>query len=437
MLALPTGIFIATEVGLYQLQGALLSEVSTWHNQPVKGIAASPQGYLLLLESDNGQTLYLCDEQWQVRHELPCPPGETIKCLHSQDTFILAGTKHGVFRLPLDTENAPEASSWQCLFKDFGGWGEVLWIHSENSQHIRASIKKLAPDAKPALIETRDGGISWQVEAAADYQDLMLAANDQHWISRWKGIRQRHATSGYKKHPLTAAWLSTEDWALLDGNKLEYQQAGQAILSFTHPLLAEAKWLYPLHQQNAFLIAGVQGAYLVEPGKGSVSDLFTGITLPGGLGKLKQVFELDDGVRLATATYGTFRSEDGGNTWKPADAEWSVLNAKHLIRSDDGRWWLGCQRALFVSDNNGQRWRYIKLKLEQMPHYAELSGGLAIIGDQLFIGSKTGLLVTQLNDPERVSRVAAFGTQAIKSLFTDQDHKHLLVNNELKMEVAS
>lgn len=437
VLAVPAGVFLATEIGLFQLINGQLKSISPWDMQPVHLVAVSPQGYLLLLETASGQKLYLCNAQWQVEAELPCPPEEKIQCLHSQTQCVLAGTLRGIFRLLLNTDNRPKADSWQCLFKDAGGWGEVLWIHSDHPEHIQASIKKLSPDAKPALLETRDDATSWKVAASVDYQDLVLAVNDQFWISRWKGRCQRHFTGGYKKHPLTAAWLSTKDWALLEGNTLEYQQDGQATLSFTHPLLAEAKWLYPLPQESAFLVAGMQGAFLVEPAKGAVSDLFADMILPDGLGELRQVFELDDGVRLAVASFGTFRSEDSGITWKPADAEWSVLNAKHLIHSDDGRWWLSCRSALFVSDDNGQSWRCVKLKLEQMPHYAELCGGLAIIDEHLFIGSKTGVLATHLNNPKYLSRVDAFGRQAIRTLSTSPDSRQLLVNDEKQTEKTS
>lgn len=431
LLAVPAGIYLATEVGLFELGGGELKAVPVWRNQPVQQIAAAPNGFLLLTEDDSGQTLYLCDEQWQVLQELPRPQSEKIKCLYSQAEYLLAGTKRGLFRLPLDTGSELVTATWQCLFKDRDGWGEVLWVDSDQPQHIRASIKKLGAEAKPALIETQDAGASWHVDAAEDYQDLILAADDQHVISRWKGVRERHARCGYKKHPLTAAWLSADGWALLDGSKLEYQRAGQAKIAFTHPLLAEAERICPLDQDD-FLVAGVQGAYLVKPGQGLVSDLFASIARPAGLGKLKRIFELDHGVRLATATYGTFRSVDGGVTWAPVEAEWAVLDAEHLVRSSDGRWWLGCQRALFVSSDNGRIWHYVKLKLAEMPHYAELRGGLAIVGEQLFIGCKTGLLVTRLDDPEQVSRVDAFGSQTIEALFTDRNAKRLVVGTHAR-----
>jgi len=427
ILPTPTGPYLATEIGLYQLKAGQLHDIIAWRGQPVQHIATAPGGYLVLLEDDSGQTLHLCDAQWQIRRELPLPPGEKIKCLHCQDENLLAGTKHGLFRLALSSESATEKVQWQCLFRDRNGWGEVLWIHSDNAEHIRASVKKLGADAKPALIETHDNGTSWHVESVADYQDLILAADTRHWISRWKGYRGRRATSGHKKHPLTAGYLGGDCWAVLEGNKLEYQRQGQARVAFKHPLLAEAERLYPIEQGHAFLVAGVQGAYLVEPGQGRVTDLFADHVLTTGLGKLKRIFELDDGVLLAIATYGTFRSEDAGRSWQPVDSEWTVLDAEHLVRSGDGRWWLGCQRALFVSADNGRRWRHVKLKLKELPHYAELRGGLAIVGERLFIGSKTGLLVCRLEDPECVSRVAAFGVQAIEALFTDRRGKHLIV----------
>ncbi|MCE8040068.1 sialidase family protein [Halomonas sp. MCCC 1A11062] len=425
VLAGATGIYLAAETGLYELHDRQLREVPAWRGRPVQQVAAAAEGYLVLLEDDSGQTLHLCDSQWQPRRELPRPAGEKIKCLHAQAEHLLVGTKRGLYRLPL--ADTAQASDWQCLFRDSAGWGEVLWASSQQAEHIRASVKKLGAAAKPALIETHDAGVSWHVESLGDYQDLILAADERRLITRWKGCRERYTTSGYKKHPLTAGFLAGDRWAVLDGNKLEYQQEGHARVAFEHPLLAEAERLLPLEQGNVFLVAGVQGAYLVEPGHGRVTDLFGEAAGPAGLGKLKRIFELDDGVLLATATYGTFRSDDEGQTWQAADAEWAVLDAEHLMRSDDGRWWLGCQRALFVSDDNGRRWRYVKFKLAELPHYCELRGGLAVVGGQLFIATKTGLLVAPLASPERIARVAAFGEQAIEALFTDDERQLLLV----------
>lgn len=418
-------VYLATEIGVYRLEGQALVALPTWHNRSVQQLAAMPSGFLLLLEEEDGQTLLLCDQQWHVQYELPRPRGEKIKCLYVQEHNLLAGTKSGLFQLPLQPTAAAE--DWQCLFRDPAGYGEVLWINSQGTGHLRASIKKLGMDAKPALIETLDNAISWHVEMASDYQDLILAADDEHCISRWQGYRHRRTRAGYKKHPISAGYISHDRWAVLDGDKLEYQQKGHALLSFKHPALAEAERVYPLPEQRAFLVAGVQGAFLVSPSDGQVIDLFADQDFDKHLGKLKRIFTLDDHTLLTTATYGTFRSTDGGVHWQSVRSEWTVLDAEHLLRSPDGRWWLGCQRGLFVSHDNGLSWNYVKFKLTELPHYCELRGGLAMSGEHLFIGSKTGLWVAPLTQPESISRVAAFGTAAIELLHQDPNDGRLLV----------
>jgi len=418
-------VYLATEIGVYRLEGQTLVALSTWHNRSVQQVTAMPSGFLVLLEEDDGQTLLVCDQHWEAQYELPRPQGEKIKCLYRQENHLLAGTKSGLFKLPL--QPSALAEDWQCLFRDPAGFGEVLWINSHGVGHLRASIKKLGVDAKPALIETLDNAISWHVEMASDYQDLILAADDEHCISRWQGYRHRHTRAGYKKHPISAGYLNHDHWAVLDGDKLEYQQQGHALVSFKHPSLAEAERLYPLPQQGGFLVAGVQGAFLVSPSHGQVIDLFAGQDFDKHLGKLKRIFTLDDDVLLATATYGTFRSTDAGHHWQPVTSEWAVLDAEHLLRSTDGRWWLGCQRGLFVSNDNGLCWHYVKFKLAELPHYSELRGGLAISGQQLFIGSKTGLWVAPLAQPDAISRVAAFGTAAIELLHQDPNDGRLLI----------
>lgn len=432
VLPTPEGLYLAAETGLYRLEAQQLQPVANWENKPVQYIAKASSGYWLLLEDESGQTLYLCDSLWHILEEVSGPPGEKIKCLQAVSDGLLAGTKQGIYRLSPAT--ATKNNCWQCLFRDPFGFGEVLWLASDQSHHIRASIKKLGADAKPALLETLDNGISWHVESMSDYQDLILVADSKRCVTRWKGYRFRGTTCGYKKHPLTAAYLAVDGWAVLDGEKLEYQFNGHALGAFKHPILAEAERIFPVNEGEAFLVAGVQGAFLVEPGRGQVTDLFSELAAlcpqQPILGKLKRIFALDDGVLLATATYGTFRSVDGGKNWQPVQSDWAVLDAEHLLQSQQGHWWLGCQRALFFSDDNGQSWRYIKFKLSELPHYSELRGGLAIIDTQLFIGTKTGLLVAPLKAPEKITRVATFGECAVEALYPHNQNQSLLVGTQ-------
>lgn len=414
-------IYIACEIGLYELQANRLVPVERWREQPVQGLASGFGRQLLLIENDQGQTLHECDAEWSSTRVLPAIAGEKIKSLGLDAEGVLAGTKSGLFRW------ADER--WQRLFSDVHGKGEVLWVRGgAGGQPLRASVKKLGHAARPALIESGDGGLSWAVSAQPDYQDLVLAADDQWIVTRWRGARRRGSEGEIKKHPLSAAQIGGDGWTVLDGDKLESQRIGYASSSFYHPIVAEAEHLLRL-DDACVLVAGVQGAWLLDVATGRSVDLFEGMALPQGLGKIKRVFVLDDGALLATATFGTFRSTDGGIGWVPCNSEWSVLDAEHLLKGPDGRWWLGCQRALFVSDDNGLTWRYIKLKVKH-PHYAELRGGLAIVGDRLYVGTKAGLLSSTLQRPESVTWVSGYERLGIEALHADPGNDALLVGTD-------
>jgi photosystem II stability/assembly factor-like uncharacterized protein len=409
---------LGSEIGLHALQGQALVDLPAWRGRPVQCLAAGHGRRLLLIEDEHGQVLHECDDQWQPSAQLPALAGEKIKSLALAADAVLAGTKSGLFRL---TEGG-----WQRLFGDPQGYGEVLWVQAHDAgQPLRASVKKLGYAARPALIESSDAGASWSVTPQADYQDLVIAADAQWIVTRWRGARRRSHPGEIKKHPLSAAALHADGWSVLDGDKLETQRDSRAASSFYHPALAEAERLCFVDDGRA-LVAGVQGAHLVDAADGSVTDLFAGRELPAGLGKLKRVFVLDDGVLLATATFGSFRSTDDGRSWEPAASEWSVLDAEHLVQSADGRWWLGCQRALFVSADNGKTWRYVKLKVKH-PHYCELRGGLAITAGRLYVGTKAGLLSSRLDRPEDVSWVPGYEHLAIEALQATPDPDTLLV----------
>lgn len=409
--------YLASEWGLYELDHHTLIGIAAWQGQPVQCLACAGDGFLLMTEDDSGQTLYTCDGTWQATGQVPGVPGEKIKALCALDSGVLVGTKSGVFRFT--------NGQWTRLFGDAHGHGEVLWVRSADGQRITASVKKTGPGARPALIESADGGQTWGVLPSPDYQDIVLAANAQWIVTRWKGARPRGERGETKKHPLSAAAVWDGGWAVLDGDKLEtHHTQGRASSSFYHPMLAEAEQLHLL--ADRMLVAGVQGAFLVDPARGSVTDLFDSMELPSELGKIKRVFTLDDGVLLATATFGSFRSTDGGAHWQPVDAEWNVLDAEHLLKGPDGQWWLACQRALFVSPDNGQSWRYVKLKIKG-PHYSELRGGIAIVNQRLFVGTKAGLLCSALSRPDAVEYVPAFEGQSIEALHGDAVSGELIV----------
>jgi len=66
--------------------------------------------------------------------------------------------------------------------------------------------------------------------------------------------------------------------ALVGGSKLELHHGGRVRLELKHPAFAEAEIL--VVQGTQALVAGVQGAYLVDLNTGDLRDLFQGVAVP-------------------------------------------------------------------------------------------------------------------------------------------------------------
>lgn len=405
-------ILLGTSVGLYRYalgtNAGMAQPFGSWNGAEVKALGATPDGFLACIEAGRDKSLVRCAADGSVTATLPMPPSG-VKAL-SGETGPWAGTKDGVYRF--------DGHGWTRVFAAPSGKCEVIGI-VEWPGTVSASIKKLGTDERPALAQSTDGGATWSVTACDDYQDIVVAVDPSRIATKWRGARPIGARPGYKKHPITAASLAPAGWAVVDGDKLEIQRSDRPKMSIHHPLMAEAEHLHLVDGGAVF--AGPQGAYRLDYGSGAVRDILP----PAASGKIKRIYALDDGVLLATATFGTFRSTDGGARWSACDSEWTVLDAEGLVRDDNGRWWLGCQRGVFFSDDNGLRWVYMKPKLVSH-HYAEFRG-IAAAGDHLCLGTKGGLFIAPPVPFGHMQFVPAFGRTAIEALAWDAANTRLLV----------
>jgi hypothetical protein len=397
--------------------------VPGWEGIEVQALAADGPVLVAAVYGPDGAAITRHDADGVVGERIAPPPGEKVKALAASGGTLWIGTKHGVFR--------HDGATWSLVF-GAEGKAEIARLWHRGGSSLAGSVKKLAPDDRPALIESTDGGDSWTVLPQPDYQDLVLAAAGGSIITRWRGARPIGARSGYKKHPITAGLIAEDGTtAVIDGDKLEIAHPGAAKLAAYHPAIAEAEHLHLV--PGGAVIAGAQGAWRFEPATGSLTDLLpapphASQNAPGRTrrpGKLKRLF-LFDGALLGTTTFGTFRSFDDGVSWERADSEWWVLDAEHAARGAAGRWWIACQRGLFRTDDRGGRIDYHKIKVDG-PHYAELRA-LAVAGDRVAIGTKQGLFINRpSNDPERFIRADAFGIGSVEALAWDSSIGELTI----------
>jgi hypothetical protein len=299
-----------------------------------------------------GGAVVLLDGAGAERGRRAGPAGEKIAAISAAADRILVGTKNGLF--------AAQQDRWVRLF---GGPGcEVVGIH-ELPGRLILRIKKQGDQRRPALAESADAGATWTVTEMGHYGDVPVAADARTLVTRWHGAFPREGRrGGYKKHPITAAELGPDGSVLVvDGDKAEIVGPGRRHLEAFHPAL-------------------------------------------------------DDGAVLATCSFGTFLSTDAGATWRRVDAEWDVLDAEHIARAPDGRWFLLCQRGLFASRDNGARFDYVKPKLPAgARHYGEFRS-LAIAHGTLWLGTKGGLFAAPLGDAERLAPVDAVPAVAVEAL---------------------
>lgn len=406
--------FLATQHGLCRWdRGAALAPVAGLPAGEVRALGPAPGGMVLAV----GGRVLLADGTARIEAAFEAPKGEKVAAASAASGRILLGTKSGVF--------ARDGDGWTRLLGEPGFEVIRIW---ETPGRILVSVKKRGAARLPALAESLDGGTIWTIEEMGDYGDVVIAADARRLVTRWRGARPRGITpKGYKKHPLSGAELLPDGGVMVfDGDKAEIAGPGRRKAEIFHPMIAEAEQAHLLPE--GILLSGMQGAFLFDPLAWRMKDLAQGLFADRVLGKRKRLFRLDGMSVLATCSFGTFLTEDGGASWAPADAEWDVLDAERIARAPDGRYFLLCQRGLFVSRDNGRRWDYAKPKLPHgSRHYGEFRS-LAIGAGKVWMGTKQGLFAAPLDDPERLAPVDGLDAAAVEALHFEQDG--LLVGSE-------
>lgn len=395
-------LWLATLGGLFRWHGERMEPVPGFTGRPVRAIAAAPDGVLLALD-DRAAPLLVCDEEGAVLRRLPDLPMAEAKAVLVRDGVVFAGGKTGIWRL--------DGDGWTALRG--GRPYEVIGLR-DDAGRIVAFVKKQGPGQEPALAVSADGGAGWRHLYEGGYADLVRAVAGDLLVTQWGGVRRLGEPAVPRKEPVTAAAIAVGTVALVGGSKLELLHGGRCHLELKHPAFAEAEILMLLDRRA--LVAGVQGALLVDLATGAVRDLFADTAVPADAAKIKKLFVLDSGRLLATASFGSFLS-DGDGVWRPCRGDWAVLDAVGAARGPDGAWWLAAQRALFRSPDNGESWKHVKIGGK--PHgFAELTG-IAFSAERLALATKAGLFLSGPGGLKDLRAVPALGRRPTEGLVVD------------------
>lgn len=396
-------VWIGASNGLYRLHRGDLVAITAWSGRKIAAMATAEDGLLIAAGSADGLGLYLTDHNGETLHTLPPLPGDEPKSLLAAGKCLLAGGKKGVYRL--------DAAGWVHVYGE--GHTEVIGLQTSGGS-LLAFAKKQGPKAHPALIVSDDGGARWRIELETSYHDGILAYSEGRYVTRWRGLWSPDQPVRFEKDAANAAVFEPGRTGWVAGNKLSVRFDTGARLDLKDPRFAEAEQLQLLDTHA--VVAGGNGAFLVDLYSAMVTDLFEGHAIQADAAKVKKLWPLEDGRLLATASYGTFFSDDGGSTWTPAQSDWAVLDAEGLALSPDGAWYLAAQRGLFMSWSNGASWKQVKFATR--PHFAELTA-LAFAGDRMVMGSKAGLFVSEPGVPKQLHPVAAIGQCTIAGLLVE------------------
>jgi hypothetical protein len=398
-------IWLGSAAGLFCWRDDQLEAIAEWQGKRIDALAATDTGLVLLASDSDTKTVVTTDDAGRRQQTLPSLTQDTPKALAWASGRFFAGGKRGIYRL--------DEGVWQHCYGQ--GHTEIIGLHAEPDR-LLAYCKKQGDHALPALLISTDQGQQWTKVLETGYHDGIIATWGNEFVTRWRGLWQNGSHIRYEKRPFSAAAQTDHASAWVKGSHLVCRFKQGTEVELVDPRFAEAEHLFLLSDGKA-LLAGIAGAYLIDLSFGQITDLFSTYTIAPQSAKVKRLWSLDEGRVLATATYGTFYSDNAGAKWQPADAEWSSLDAEGLACTADGAWYMATQRGLFSSWDNGATWRHVKLSTQ--PHFTELTA-LAVIDDRLALGSKAGLFISDSDQPKALTWVKAVGNTTIHGLLASE-----------------
>ena len=420
LLTCSVGTLAATGQGIYRLDEDRALVLAPWEGLDVQAIGpASEDGFVAVAGDESGYRIVIADATGAPLRELAQPAGVECKAVYAFEGGLLAGGKHGLYRY--------DGVEWQRCWPADDGHPTAYVIDIARDHHgaLHARMKKHAPEGLPAAIRSNDDGYTWQLSWERGYHDWVLAVDGSRAVTRWYGLIDDEAPQpGASLRAVGGASFDAAGGiALMIGDRLEYRPPSvapdRATRALIHPIIADAEHLLLEPESDCAVVAGEQGAYRFDLRSGAVQDCLAGIPARPGAAKVKRFWPLGGDVIAATASYGTFRSIDGGASWLPVPSEWSQLDAEDHVAVDADSHYLICQRCLARSVDRGASWQVVDLVSEPY-HYNELFTGRRC-GAHLVLGTKRGCFVAPLASGTPAHHLAALGSAAINALAADEE----------------
>ncbi|KGK41660.1 hypothetical protein LH51_13305 [Nitrincola sp. A-D6] len=187
-------IWLGTSNGLYRVHNQVLDICEDWRGHRISAMAATESGLLVSASHANESVLSVTDEQGHRLHRLPALPQDTVKSLLCSEGQILAGGKCGVYQL--------EEDKWRHLPDTQGA--EVIGL-TKCREKLLAFCKKQGDRAYAGLLVSSDAGAHWQLEVETGYHDAIIQANNDSYLTRWRGPWHAGSPIDYQKRPYSAA----------------------------------------------------------------------------------------------------------------------------------------------------------------------------------------------------------------------------------------
>lgn len=419
LLTCSAGTLAATGQGIYRLDEDRALALAPWEGLDVQAIGPAPDGGFAAVAGDgSGYRIVIGDAAGAPLREMAQPQGAECKAVYAVEGCLFAGGKHGLYR--------HDGTDWQRCWPAADGHPTAYIIDITCDHHgaLHARMKKHGPEGLPAAIRSDDDGQTWQLSWERDYHDWVLAVDGWRVVTRWYGLIEGEApqSAALLRAVGAASFDGAGGVALLIGNRLEWRPpnaaTGRATRALVHPICADAEHLLLDPASDGAVVAGEQGAYRFDLRSGAVQDCLAGIQARPGAAKLKRLWPLGGEAIVATASYGIFRSLDGGASWLPVPSEWSQLDAEDHVAVDAETHYLICQRCLARSVDRGASWQVVDL-VSEPHHYHELVTGRRC-GAYLLLGTKRGCFVAPLATGTPARHLAALGSGAINALAADE-----------------
>ncbi|MFN5139055.1 MAG: WD40/YVTN/BNR-like repeat-containing protein [Pseudanabaena sp.] len=409
-------LWLGTKVGLfrYDISNGSLEAIARWQNCEIKCLATAEAGLYLLAKEEEILTIHRCDQIGNAIGAIALPEGDETKSLAVLDNQVWMGGKCGIYYY--------SAEAWGKVYGE--GKCEVTRLWQQGDRWL-AAVKKLAPEETPALLISEDQGQTWQVQWRGFYGDKIVAATADQIATVWSGLRPIGMAGKLSKEPVQAIAVDcsrsqNQFQATVQGHKLKLhpESANGATIEVKHPVFGgELSGLF-LRDRQVFVTAG-HGAFAIDLVSGEVSDLFAQTQFTEPVGKVKKLFPLaESGSFIANASFGTFRSLDGGESWQSVQTDWAALRLEAVVSDRQGKLWAGCQDGIFTSEDQGASWKHFKFSTE--PHYGELHS-LSFAGDRLIIASANGVFVSEPHEPKHLQQVSAIGDRKCKQVIVQSD----------------